>query len=1072
MPDIRLIERWLPIAALGEESVRERRSMTALPPTYYLHVWWARRPLVASRAAILASLLPADADREKFLHVVGIHGDPVAARQSVDRARRSGVRVTNPYDYGRAFGYSPTLGDKEWVAEQRGGAGGRVMVLDPTAGGGSIPFEAVRLGLAGSANDLNPIAALVLRATVEWPMTLATRIQGEFERIAGTWRRLVEERLIHLYDQAGSPERVDITYLWARTVTCPYCDGLVPLSPNWRLAPDGTGVRLLPDCAGGPGTAGRVCAFEIVGSAKEQFPGTVARGDGHCPYADCGRVIDGGEIKRQAQAGRMGEQLYAVAFKRRVETRTKSGRRGRDKWVRGYRAPRPEDDNAAEIDARLAGKGPEWEAFDIVPSERFPEDGNDDRPIQYGMPLWRDLFSPRQLLCHGVSVEVFREMLDADRAAGRLDDLRKAAYGYLALTLDTLLNYNNRAGRWDNTTGRVRSIFDRHDFAFVWSYAEMAPLVAGVGYDWAIDKTAKCIRELVALVRPEAGGGAGLPGLFDRPADGADAHAPSADAPSPRRGDSSFAADGADRRGPGPRGTNPGTSPPFAAAGAEARAPSADRTRRTGADGPAARANSPAGAPPPVTITCKSGDDLDHLADGSVDVVVMDPPYYDNVMYAELSDFFYVWLKRTAGHVFPELFRRQLTDKEREAVANPARFAGQRGAKALAGRDYRRRMAAIFAECRRVLRPEGIMTLMFTHKATGAWDALTTGLIKAGFVITASWPVNTEAEGSLHIRDRAAANSTIFLVCRPRGTAPPRGGEGAGAVREARPAYGDDAAAVYWEDVEPGVARAVRARIEAFQDAGITGVDLYLASFGPALEEFSRHWPLRRGAPRPKPVERRRRQRVLFEEPWDPYAVTPEDALDAARREVKRWRLSQLTHVKADDDLDPLTAFFVLAWDAFKAPVFAYDEALRLARAVGVDLEEGVVGRVAGKKGSDLHLWDSARRAAGGALGPAAGSRGMIDALHHAAHAARGRSVAAAAELLAAAGLDREPRFFTALEAVLEILPPSTAFTGIALDGAVEASGSDFEALYNLYRFAYDDRIDEPDQLRLWREES
>ena len=84
MPDTRLIERWMPIAALGEESVRERRSMTALPPTYYLHVWWARRPLVASRAAILASLLPADADREKFLHVLGIHGDPVAAKRKID----------------------------------------------------------------------------------------------------------------------------------------------------------------------------------------------------------------------------------------------------------------------------------------------------------------------------------------------------------------------------------------------------------------------------------------------------------------------------------------------------------------------------------------------------------------------------------------------------------------------------------------------------------------------------------------------------------------------------------------------------------------------------------------------------------------------------------------------------------------------------------------------------------------------------------------------------------------------------------------------------------------------------
>src|SRR5881392_3220955 len=88
----RLIERWLPIAALSEESVRERRSMTALPPIYYLHVWWARRPLVASRAAVLASILPADADHDKFLQTVGIHGDPVASRRRIDSAKRSGVR--------------------------------------------------------------------------------------------------------------------------------------------------------------------------------------------------------------------------------------------------------------------------------------------------------------------------------------------------------------------------------------------------------------------------------------------------------------------------------------------------------------------------------------------------------------------------------------------------------------------------------------------------------------------------------------------------------------------------------------------------------------------------------------------------------------------------------------------------------------------------------------------------------------------------------------------------------------------------------------------------------------------
>src|SRR3954451_21830579 len=86
----RLIERWLPIAALGEESVRERRSLQALPPTYYLHVWWARRPLVASRAAALASVLPENADREKFLHALGIQGDPVRTRQKIDRAKKNG----------------------------------------------------------------------------------------------------------------------------------------------------------------------------------------------------------------------------------------------------------------------------------------------------------------------------------------------------------------------------------------------------------------------------------------------------------------------------------------------------------------------------------------------------------------------------------------------------------------------------------------------------------------------------------------------------------------------------------------------------------------------------------------------------------------------------------------------------------------------------------------------------------------------------------------------------------------------------------------------------------------------
>ena len=992
MTDTRLIERWLPIAELGEESIRERRSMTALPPTYYLHVWWARRPLVASRAAILASLLPADADREKFLHVLGIHGDPVAARNEIDRAKRTGVRVDNPYGYNRAFSYLLDQSDRAWLRATLGDAIEGFTVLDPTGGGGSIPFETIRMGLASLANDLNPVAALIMKATVEWPSAYSHDAREQFDNLATEWRRQIEDRLGAFFFQRDLPDRVDQTYLWARTITCPYCDSLVPLSPNWRLAPGGIGVRLRPNLSSGPGSTDRVCSFEIVESAAEQSRGTVSNGDGTCPYDDCGRVIDGDHIKAQAQAGDMGEQLYAVIYKERVLTMTKTGKT-REKWIRRYRSSRPEDDNSAEIEEALAEKLPEWEALDMVPSESYGQMYSDRSKI-YGVNKWRDLFSPRQLLCHGTSVEVFREMLDADREAGKLDEVRQAAYGYLALSLDKLLNYNSRMSVWMPTREVVANTFNRHDFAFCWSHAEMAPLIVGLGYDWAIGQTAKCIKELVSLVRPEANGAVG--DLFG----------------------------------------------------------SADASGYT---------------PPPITITCESADSLDRIEDGSIDAVVMDPPYYDNVMYAELSDFFYVWLKRTAGYVFPELFRRHLTDKDNEAVANPAKFQGQKGASALAGREYQERMAAIFAECHRVLKADGVMTLMFTHKATGAWDALTKGLMEAGFAISASWPINTEAEGSLHIKNKAAANSTIFLVCRPRSS---REEEDTLMVREAPAVYGEATTSVYWEDVEPQVTRAVRTRVEEFQRAGITGVDLYLASFGPALEEFSRHWPLKRGSPREVPKERRRRvQQELFEEEWDPYAATPEDALDVARREVKRWRLEQLTHLKANADLDPATAFFVLAWDAFKAPVFSYDEALRLARAVGIDLDKDIVGRLAQKKSSNILLWDSARRAAKGALGPADGSRGMIDAIHHAANMARVRSLEAAREMLASALVDQEPRFFAALEAVLEVLPVSRAFTGIELEGDAAASGSDFEALYNLARLAYGDQIDEPEQLKLWRDD-
>ena len=976
MSDVRLIERWMPIAELSEESIRERRSMTSLPPIYYLHVWWARRPLVASRAAVLASLLPPETDHNAFLDAVGIRGDAIAAARQIDKARRTGIRTADPYGYDRAFKFAPREETAALFANSKT-MPADLVVLDPTAGGGSIPFETLRLGFNAIANDLNPVAATILAATIDYPARFGEAIVSEFRLLGAEFRRRVDPKLHWMFPQKDAPKQLDATYLWARTISCPYCSGKIPLSPNWRLNSSGVGVRIVEHRSDGPGSTGRVCSFEIVDEVGEHSVGTVSGGDATCPYSDCARVIDGDEVKRQAQEEGMGEQLFAAVYQRQINTRLKSGNIGKPKWERSYRAPHSGDENTSDIAAKMSEKIPEWEALDVVPNEDIPVGNKTDEALRYGLKSWRDMFSSRQLLGHGFATETFREMVQEDEALGRLTDMRRAAYVYLSFSLDKLLNYNSRMSIWMSTREVVANTFNRHDFAFCWSHAEMNLMIEGLGYDWAIEQTGKSIKELVDLAAPTSA-----------------------------------------KDGPLFGGHKPGLSSE-------------------------------------VVISSKSGASLDHISSGSVDAVVMDPPYGANVMYAELSDFFYVWLKRTAGLLVPELFTRRLTDQQSEAVANKAHFKGQKGADALANRDYQEKMAAIFAECRRVLKPNGIMTVMFTHKDTSAWDALTKGLIEAGFIITASWPVNTEAEGSLHIKDKAAANSTIFLVCRPR------------------PAdQGDET--TYWEDVEPLVAKAVRTRVEEFQKAGIGGVDLYLASFGPALEEFSRHWPLKRGTPRPEPLaKKRRKQAELFEEEFDPYAVTPEDALDAARREVKTWRLNQLTHTKGRGDLDATTSWFVLAWDAFKAPVFSYDEGLRLARAVGADLEGQLIGKICEKKGSDIKLWDSATRAAKSGLGPADGSRAMIDAIHHAAHRGRTRTLDAALDLLKDAGIDNDPQFLAALEAVLEVLPPSRNFVGFDVaTGDAKSAADDFDALEKLRRLAFSDRVDEPLQLSLFAEEA
>lgn len=244
----RLIETWLPIAALGEESVRERRSMTALPPTYYLHVWRATRPLVASRAAVLTSLLPEDADHDMFMRVLGIHGDPIASRRRIDAAKRKGERFE-----GEAYSYPPRLH------------------LRPRPRGSRLDSGAVLAPWVERNQDIGPHGWWRIdrvRSRTSGPFRLRERSQpgGRFDRArnpgipAAAWSgngHRVSQACRHVSRSSGRtplaffpeeppPNSIPTNFIWARTITCPHCDGLIPLSPNWRLAPDGTGVRLLP----------------------------------------------------------------------------------------------------------------------------------------------------------------------------------------------------------------------------------------------------------------------------------------------------------------------------------------------------------------------------------------------------------------------------------------------------------------------------------------------------------------------------------------------------------------------------------------------------------------------------------------------------------------------------------------------------------------------------------------------------------------------------------------------------------------------------------------------------------
>lgn len=925
-----LIEQWLPAAAIGAESMRERGASSALPPINFLHVWWARRPLAASRAAVLASLLPAwpteveaaedstsaellaaltrefpdgiDSYKAWFLRALGIAGDPVAARAAIRAARADGQQTQgNAYGYPRAFTVSPdsdVIAKFHLLSTLRGAGPEQLSVVDPFAGGGSIPFEAARYGCDTYANELNPVATAILQATVVVPGELGPVFGKVISDWGNMWSDRVRTRLEPFFPIEKIGDRP--AFIWAHTVPCPTTGRPTPLAPDFWLARGKSGrdvaVALEVDRAGGTFTLKIV---EGAYAAQWGSRSTYKRGAAESIWT--GETFSGDYIRQMGKQGRVGQMLLAISAIR-------PGVAGRV-----FRAPNEADLAAIQAaDGELASLLPNWIIDDLVPNEPIFEGKETKRSVDMGLARWSDMFAPRQLLTNVTALEEFRKLL-AEARASLGDESARALGLYLALALDKACDYNGMLSSWDATRLKIRNTFDRHDFAYKWSFAEFDG--AHSLLPWAVSQVVDAYEGIAKLAyQPELLG---------------------------------------------------------------------SDERRVGA-----------------TIVRGSATSLP-LSDGSIDAVVTDPPYYDNVMYAECSDYFYVWLKRSIYDIWPQFTDLAITDKLDEAVANPALFkdvaaparrgkrnaADGKTAAELADERYEQLLKASFRESYRILKPAGVMTVMFTHKRVDAWDTLGAALLDAGFSIDASWPVHTESEHSLHQARKNAAASTIFLACRKRSSNVP----------------------AYWADIRSAVERAAEEAAARFAAQGMTGVDLTIATYGPVLSVLSENWPVYTGE---------------LSTDGQPEILRPDAALDLARERVASLKKRGLLGGR-DVEFDRVTDWYLLAWSDFRAAEFPFDEARKLCIATHLEFDD-LAKRdkiVKATSGSVTLLTPAQRRTAGGLDPDASSFNNWIDRLHVLMLIYDEDGLAAARAWLARTGMGEDPRFADLIQAALAAIP-------------------------------------------------
>jgi putative DNA methylase len=746
----KLIEVALPLEAISAASAREKYIRHGHPST--LHLWWARRPLAACRAVIFASLVddPNDPDA------------PPAFVQACRELPRGKNTAESDTPRQRLFDFIETLVRWESTTDEdvletarrliRLSTGGEPPpLLDPFAGGGSIPLEAQRLGLEAHASDLNPVAVMICKALIEIPPKFAHRppvnprdremMGGKAGwkgaaglaadvRYYGQWmRERAWERIGHLYppyippagggDERGGGETV-IAWLWARTVRCPNpaCGAQMPLVKSfWLSKKRGRKAWVEPVVD----RQAKTVRFTVeTGDGKPPDPPKVGRG-AKFRCLVCGEVAPDQHLKDEGMAGRMGAQLMAVV------TEGKSGR--------SYYAPMPEHEQIA------ATAQPGW-----APAGELSDNARWFSPPLFGMTDFVDLFTPRQLVALTTFSELVaeaRQQIHADAVAAGLPDddvpLRDGGAGarayaeavsvYLAFGVSRQANRLSTICFWDTQRENIQQVFARQAIPMTWDYVEANPFSNSTG---------------------------NFMGQLTYPI---------------------FVLDSL-------RWTQPGKA---------------------------------------------KQEDATKLSYSHRIVLSTDPPYYDNIGYADLSDFFYLWLRQGLEEVYPDVFSTLLVPKEPELVATSDRFEGDMEA---ANRHFETGLMQAFTAMRTITEYSYPLTVFYAFKqsevvvqdesqsvSSTGWETMLEGLVCSGYRVCGTWPMRTEATKNLKKNVNALASS-IVLVCRPRS---------------------DDAPMASRRDFVNALRKELPEALREMQSGNIAPVDLAQASIGPGMAVYSRY---------------------------------------------------------------------------------------------------------------------------------------------------------------------------------------------------------------------------------------